>query len=395
MPARSRVTTEERRARLAVRHRLAPRARVDDDVAAIARSLVALHATDPMTVVLSALVRMRTPDQALVEAALFEDRTVARVMAMRRTLWVAPVESLPVLQSAAADGVAAAERRRLVKLLEDAGVADDGEAWLAEVEPAAIAAFEDLGEAAATHLADTVPALATRVTLAAGKGYETTTSLASRLLTVLGAEGHLVRGRPKGRWTGTQHHWALARRWLGEQPPPPPAEEGRAQLAQAWLARFGPATVADLRWWTGWTLGQTRAALARLETVEVDLDGETGIVLVGDTEPTPTPDPWVALLPSLDPTVMGWQARDWYLGEHRGALFDAYGNAGPTIWVDGRAVGAWGQRPDGEVVTRLLEDVGTERAEAISTEAARTRAMLGDIVIKPRFSSAVSKDLAR
>lgn len=395
MPAPSRVTPEERRARLAVRHRLAPSARVDDDVAAIARSVVALHATDPMTVVLSVLVRMRSPDQGPIEAALFEHRTLARVLAMRRTLWVATVEDLPVLQSAAADDVAAAERKRLVKLLEDAGVADDGEAWLAEVEPAAIAAFDELGDAAATHLADAVPALATRVTLAAGKGYETTVSLASRLLTVLGAEGHIVRGRPKGRWTGTQHHWTSAHRWFGELPPPPPAEEARARLAEAWLARFGPATVADLRWWTGWTLGRTRAALARIAIEEVDLDGETGVVLAGDAEPTPVPEPWVALLPSLDPTVMGWQARDWYLGEHRAALFDAYGNAGPTIWADGRAVGAWGQRPDGEVVTRLLEDVGTEREEAIAAEAARTRAMLDDIVVKPRFNSALSRDLAR
>jgi len=388
-------SAEERRARLAIRHRLAPSARVDDDVAVIARSVVALHATDPMTVVLGALLRMRSPDQGPIEAALFEHRTVARVMAMRRTLWVAPVEALPVLQSAAADVVAAAERKRLVKLLEDAGVADDGEAWLAEVEPAALALFDDLGDAAATHLAEAVPALATRVTLAAGKGYETTVSLASRLLTVLGAEGHLVRGRPKGRWTGTQHHWSSARRWFGELPPPPPAEEARAWLAGAWLARFGPGTVADVKWWTGWTLGQTRAALARLDTDEVDLDGAPGLVLAGDTEPTPAPEPWVALLPSLDPTVMGWQARDWYLGQHRADLFDAYGNAGPTIWVDGRAVGAWAQRPDGEVVTHLLEDVGAEREDAIGAEAARTRAMLGDIVIKPRFNTALSRDLAR
>jgi len=393
MAATASFSVDERRARLAVRHRLAPRARVDDDVAAIARSVVALHATDPMTVVLGALLRMRTPDQRAVEAALFEDRTVARVMAMRRTLWVVPVDDVPVLQSAAADGVAVAERKRLVKLLEDAGVAEDGEAWLAEVEPAAIATFDELGEAAASQLADAVPALATRVTLAAGKGYETTVSLASRLLTVLGAEGHLVRGRPKGRWTGTQHHWSSARRWFGELPPPPPAEEARARLAEAWLARFGPATVADLKWWTGWTLGQTRAALAGIATEEVALDGEPGIVLAGDTDPTPPPEPWVALLPSLDPTVMGWQARDWYLGGHRAALFDGYGNAGPTIWVDGRAVGAWAQRPDGEVVTHLLEDVGTERGEAIAAEAARTRAMLGDIVIKPRFNSALSRDL--
>jgi len=83
------------------------------------------------------------------------------------------------------------------------------------------------------------------------------------------------------------------------------------------------------------------------------------------------------------------------LGANRPALFDAYGNAAPTIWVDGRAVGAWAQRPDGEVVTRLLEDVGAEREDAIAVEAARTQVMLGSIVMTPRFNSALSRDLGR
>ena len=55
-------------------------------------------------------------------------------------------------------------------------------------------------------------------------------------------------------------------------------------------------------------------------------------------------------------------ARDWYLGPHREALFDTAGNAGPTIWSDGRIVGGWAVLPSGEVVTRLLEDIGSEAA---------------------------------
>ncbi|MEI2697757.1 MAG: hypothetical protein V9E94_05230 [Microthrixaceae bacterium] len=78
----------ERRARLAGRHRLDPSARTDD-VAAIADSVVALHSSDPVSVFLSALARMRHPSIAAVEAALYEARSVIRFHAMRRTLWVA------------------------------------------------------------------------------------------------------------------------------------------------------------------------------------------------------------------------------------------------------------------------------------------------------------------
>lgn len=388
------VTVAERRARLAMRHRLAPSARGDDDIAAIARSVVVLHATDPLTVVLSTLVRMRTPDQSAVERALFDERTIVRMLAMRRTLFGVAVGDMAMLQVAAADAVAANERRRLANVVEDAGVADDGGRWLDDVTVATLAAMEQLGQATATELAAAVPALATRVTLAAGKRYEATVSMASRLLTVLGAEGYLVRGRPRGRWTGTQHHWTTPQRWLaGRLPEPIPTPEGQALLVRAWLARFGPGTVQDLKWWTGWNLGTTRSALALVDTEEVDLDGAPGLVLAGDTEPTREPEPWVALLPSLDPTIMGWYERDWYLGAHRPALFDTAGNAGPTIWVDGRAVGAWGQRKTGEIVVELLEDIGSERTGEVEAEAERLHAMLGDIVVSFRFTSALGRRL--
>jgi hypothetical protein len=37
--------------------------------------------------------------------------------------------------------------------------------------------------------------------------------------------------------------------------------------------------VADLRWWTGWTAAQVKAALTAIGPVEVDMDGEVGLVL--------------------------------------------------------------------------------------------------------------------
>ncbi len=80
-----RITVGERRARLARRHRLVPATRTDD-VAAIADSVVALHSSDPVSVFLSALARMRHPSIAAVEAALYEARSVIRFHAMRRTL---------------------------------------------------------------------------------------------------------------------------------------------------------------------------------------------------------------------------------------------------------------------------------------------------------------------
>jgi hypothetical protein len=187
--------------------------------------------------------------------------------------------------------------------------------------------------------------------------------------------------------------------WLGGEMTELPPADARVELVRRWLRAFGPGTVADIKWWTGWTLGSTRAAVARLGAVEVELDEGVGLVLPDDVEPDAGrrgggTNPWIALLPALDPTVMGWTGRDWYLGPHRPALFDTNGNAGPTIWSDGRVVGGWAQRSDGELVTRLLEDVGRENRAAIETEARRLRDWLGEVRVTPRFRTPLEVELS-
>ena len=110
-------------------------------------------------------------------------------------------------------------------------------------------------------------------------------------------------------------------------------------------------------------------------------------------DPVPAPEPWVALLPALDPTPMGWAQRDWYLGPHRPILFDRNGNVGPTVWVDGRIVGGWAQRGSGEVVHRLLEDVGREAADRVAAAAAELSGWIGPVRVTPRFRTPLEQEL--
>jgi hypothetical protein len=144
--------------------------------------------------------------------------------------------------------------------------------------------------------------------------------------------------------------------------------------------------MTDLRWWTGWGLGEVRRALEGVETVEVELEGGgRGLVLADDVDPERGVEPWAALLPTLDTSVMGWFERDWYLGPHRKALFDSAGNGGPSVWWDGRIVGGWGQNPDNEVVVRLLEDVGSDAKRAIEAARERIDSWVGGVRVTPRF----------
>ena len=91
---------------------------------------------------------------------------------------------------------------------------------------------------------------------------------------------------------------------------------------------------------------------------------------------------------------MGWTGRDWFLGEHRSTLFDRSGNAGPTVWCDGRVVGGWAQRRDGEIAIRLLEDVGADASSAVDDAAARLRVWLGDVRVTPRFRTPLERELS-
>jgi hypothetical protein len=386
-----RIGIEERRARLALRHHLAPAARVSSVVEA-ARGVVCLHATDPASVYLSSWARMKRPRLEAVDRELYEDRALVRMLAMRRTMFVVPVEDAPILQAAAATSVARRERRRNEALAALLGKTRAKE-WLRRTERAALAALERRGEATAVELSRDVPALTRKVRVNVGKKYEADLGMAGRILIVLGTEGRVVRGRPRGTWISSQYRWSTTERWLGQSLAELPMAEAQALLVRRWLSRFGPGTETDLAWWTGWPLRDVRAALQRVGAVAVDLDGAPGLVLPDDLEPVKKPPPWVSLLPSLDPTTMGWQARDWYLGPHRQALFDTSGNAGPTIWVDGRITGGWAIRPDGEVVTRLLEDVGRQAEAAIEVEAARLTALLKGTGVVPRFPTPLSKEL--
>jgi hypothetical protein len=383
----------ERRARLVARHRLHPAARAAAPVE-VARSLVCLHATDAVSVYLSIQARSEGIAPADVERALYDDRELVRLLAMRRTLWVVPRELLPVVFAAATKAVAATQRKRLEGFVRESGVSTRPGAWVTRAGNAALAAVAARGEAMTTEVARDVPLLATKLRFGSGR-WLVEQSAAARVLPQLAMEGRLVRGRPRGTWISPQFRWVTTEDWLGAPIEELDVTQAQAELVRRWLAAFGPATETDVRWWTGWTLRETRAALAAVPHDEVDLGGATGYVLAGDLEATPRREPGAALLPVLDPTTMGWKERDWYLGPHAAQLFDTNGNAGPTVWWDGRVVGGWAQRRDGEIVLGVLEDVGRDARNAIDAEVERLAAWLGDVRFSPGFLPPFQRALAQ
>ena len=261
-----------------------------------------------------------TPDPAAVERALYDDRTVVRMLGMRRTLFTMPRRPGP-----RRPGVVHARggRRRAPQA---GGPHRGGRAGLAGGAVAAPARAQDAGRARGAgrgrgHRSSppSVPDLGRKVVVAPG------TRNAANVEPHLAGPAPPRRRRP-GRAGPTAGPVDVEPAPLGAHRP--------AGSARRWPSSTRPRRRS--RWpGAGWS-GSARAPwptssggpggpsappappLAALDTVAVDLDGEAGLVLAGDEAPVAAPEPWVALLPGLDPTAMGWPARDWYLPQaHR------------------------------------------------------------------------------
>jgi hypothetical protein len=377
---------DERRRRIARRHRLAPgsRARTVEDAA---RSVVCLHATDPVSVYLSAWARVDGFARLDMERALYEERTLVKHLAMRRTIFAFPRDLLPLAQSGSSERVAATERRTAIRDVEAAGLHRDGSGWLDKASAQVLAALSGGREATMAELRKELPLLEGSIEIGVGKRWAGRWAIGGRVLSTLSASGRILRGTNAGSWAVSRPRWAITESWLGAPLESTSEAEGVAELVQRWLRAFGPGTEADIKWWLGSTLTAVRRALAELGAVEVEVDGRTGYLLPDDLELTPPVEPWAALLPALDPTTMGWIDRTWYLGDYRTQLFDTAGNAGPTVWWDGRIVGGWRQDEDGAVELQLLEDIGLDGRAALDEEAARLTSWLDGKRVLLRFPS--------
>ncbi|EON24847.1 MULTISPECIES: winged helix DNA-binding domain-containing protein [Nocardioides] len=387
------VDDDERRTRLARRHALHPGHRVADALAAT-RAMTVLHSTEPPTPYLSLQARVDGLTRADVDRALYDDRSLVKQLAMRRTLFVFPRDLLPAAWGSASARVAAQEWKRIAKDVVVSGLAADGDAWLREARAAVLARLAGGDELGAKSLREELGELAGRVDIGVGTKWAGEVPIAPRVLTQLGADARIVRGQNGSHWRVSQPRWTSMTAWLGESPAPLDEAAGYAELVRRWLRTFGPGTETDIVWWLGSTKSAVRRALVDVGAVTVTLDsGDTGWLLRDDAAPEPAVEPWAALLPALDPTLMGWKQRDFYLDPgHTPYLFDTNGNGGTTAWWNGRVVGCWVQDLDASVRVVLCDDVGADGRAALEHEAARLTAWLDGEIVNSIYASRLMRE---
>ena len=205
-----------------------------------------------------------------------------------------------------------------------------------------LAALPGGREATSSELRNEIPLLEGSIAYGDGKSWGGRVPIGPRVLTTLSAGGQIVRASNNGGWTTSRPCWTSMESWLGHPLETGSDADGLAALVARWLPTFGPGTGTDIKWWIGSTIGSAESPECnrrgrgrspgrhRVRARRRHRARRSGRA-VGRAAPAP------------DPTTMGWFDRDWYLGPHKAALFDARSNTGHTVWSDGRIVGGWRQ----------------------------------------------------
>lgn len=295
------------------------------DPAEAAGAVAGVLAVAP-TMYLSLLARVDGLTVAAAEDALFEDRRVARIPAMRGVVYALPKDLVPVAFQAARDTL----RKQVTRVLLSANLDLDS--------------YEDLKK----RILEAVPANTTftpQTLLLAVEG-AASEDVILPAVAAMTAEGVLVRARSKGGWRSNLHEYSRWTDWLPDvkldslKP-----EQARVRLAVAYLRAFGPATARDFAWWAG--VGQEAADEAfrkiaeRTEPVTMEGLASPFVALKEDLKEIPEPGA-AALLPAQDTYLLGYYERTRYADSRTAPyIWDKSGNATSVIVVDGDVVGLW------------------------------------------------------
>jgi hypothetical protein len=294
------------------------------DVVSLAADLIGLHATSSLSPYLSAAARLDSFRADDLDRELYERRSLFRLTCMRGTVFVVPRDLAPVL-FAATRAATAGEARRWLEL-----AGDDYRRWAPAV----------LDTLAGT----TASAAELRAQLGADDGL-------SGVISMLCAEGLVLRDRP----TGTRRSSAFRYRRFDDVFPDldlsaVPESAAVEELVHRYVAAYGPVGLHDIAWWSGLSLATVRPAVAALGDTLVPIDvagAQEELVMTADDlsqadNGVAIAAGSVALLPVLDPLLMGFRNRDRFLDPSlRGFVYDAGGNATFTVLVEGRVAGVW------------------------------------------------------
>lgn len=298
-----------------------------DDILKVTEDIGGLHATHPMSPYLSLFARTQNFKREDLDTVLYEQRMLGKVRYARKTVYVIPREWIPAVFSATRQML----EQRLGPYLEHLGLSRKDFAEIA-------------GSIMKTLAGRRMTTQEIKKELHSGQNI-------SAVVNLMCDQGLLIRGSPAKGWKSNLHTYHLFREYFpGMDLKEVDEAEARKTMIRIYLASFGPVTVKDASWWTGFTRTEVKQVLEELQTeiMSIEISGlkEKYILLALDREwleSTSIPaKPQVNVLPLLDPYLMGYKSRERYITQELYAkVFDRSGNATSAILWDGRIIGVW------------------------------------------------------
>ncbi len=328
-----------------------------NDIYQITQNICGLHATHPMTPYLSLFIRTRKFKREDLDEILYEKRMLGKVRYARKTVYVIPKERISEVFSATKGML----EQRFGPYLEYLGITKKD--------------FEDASRSI--------------LELLKGKGMtvkeikkELQVDLnISAIVNLMCDQDLLVRGKPATGWRSSIHTYYPFHEYFPDIDLNEVGEgDAKKSMVKQYVASFGPVTVTDASWWTGFTKTEVKHILKDLKAdmASLEIPGIEGeyVLLASDKkrlESTSTPEkPLINFMPLLDPYLMGYKERKRYLApELYTKVFDRSGNATSTILEDGRVVGVWDFDEEKEPTVKILlfEKVRSSISEEIYSKA--------------------------
>jgi hypothetical protein len=288
-----------------------------------------------------------------LDTELYRKRRLLRLRCMRTASYIQPVAALPAVVGATWGG-----ERSDARIMKAGGLSQGG--------------YDKLAARIEEVLAGGRSATATELRELLGSDGPADQQALRYAIRLMAGQARLVRAEVRGGWQSDVYAYARWEDWLGAPTQRMDPEPARAELARRYLAAFGPATKADVKWWTGWTLKETAAALAALGDAVTPVvltdpkaDPAAALVLADELDALAGTDPesarGVRLLPVWDAFLVGYTERRRLLGGgDPGRVYDRFGNATSTVLLDGQAAGVWeldagaaAKPPGGDMTVRV------------------------------------------
>jgi hypothetical protein len=308
------------------KHHLAKDPRTDD-LLQIIKDIRGLHATLSTTPYLSLFLRSKNFKREDLDEMLYTERLLGKVRYARKTVYVLPKEFLTTAYSA----------------------------FKSLLLPRFEVYIQYLGHTQEEYEEITQEIL--HIVKGSGK---TTKEIkaelkrecnASAIVNLMCDQNLLIRGKPRSGWKSNLHTYYPFNEYFPDLDLNEMEElNAKEQIVRHYLSSYGPVTVTDISWWTGFLRGEVKRILEVLksELISVEIAGISGqyVMLSSDNESLNSVEvpkkPQVHLLPALDPYLMGFKDRQRLLDDaHSDWIYDRSGNATYVILVNGRIAGVW------------------------------------------------------